>query len=111
MWPMYIIGVAGPFVIKYANHMLNEDHSRFSFLIATLRFLFEDVKVATTTVTTWAAEWVIGAVYIDHLAIPIGLDKLPQHPSLALLLGCLGELIAPRLVKWIVNLIPIGKGD
>lgn len=121
-WLWYGLGVALPFIIKWANHMLKLDATtplvafgrviqpRWSFVVATLMFLFNDVRVATTTVTTWAAEWVIGAVYVDKLPLPFGpLGALPMHASLSFLLGVIGELIAPLVVKWIIGMLPGGK--
>lgn len=103
LWTFFAFGVLIPFGIKFANHMLKTEPGRFSFTVNTLKFLFDDVKVATTTVTTMVAELVLGAIYIDKLAIPLTgyLAELPKHPILSLLLGLLSETITP----WLLNIL------
>src|SRR5690349_14299199 len=84
-WFAWCLGMAVPFLIKYANYMLQETGviqakvpltnivvtgQRWGVPVATLRFLFGDPKVATTTFISFTLELVFGAWYIDGLPLP-----------------------------------------
>lgn len=103
-WFAWGFGMAIPFVIKFANHMLNTEPGRYSFTINTLRFMFADVKVATTTFISLTLELVIGAWYIDSLPVPyMPTIEMPQHWVVALFLASILEVIAPMIVRAIVE--------
>lgn len=118
-WFAWGIGMAVPFLIKYANYMLQETgvivakvpmtsivikDQRWGVPVATARFLFGDPKVATTTFISFTLELVFGAWYIDGLPLPYMADMvLPQHWVVALFLAAMMEVIAPIIVRGIVS--------
>lgn len=103
-WLVWLFGMAVPFVIKFANFMLNTEPGRYSFAVNTLRFMFGDVKVATTTFISITFELLVGAWYIDSLPVPyMPTVELPQHWVMALFMAAILELIAPIVVKGIVD--------
>lgn len=103
-WLAWGIGMAVPFVIKLMNHMLNTVPGQYSFTINLLRFMFLDVKVATTTFISFTLELVFGAWYIDGLPLPYMADfVLPSHWVMALFLAAILEVIAPILVRGLVS--------
>lgn len=121
-WIWYFAGIMAPFIIKYANYMLKQTETmpvppslqgkvivteqRWSFMIATLRFLFGDVQASIKTLTNFAAEWVIGAVFLDKLPVPFAVDvfEMPQHIGLAFFMGLIAEsLIVPPFMNLIVS--------
>lgn len=103
-WLAWLFGMAVPFLIKFANFMLNTEPGRYSFTINTLRFMFADAKVATTTFISMTFELLVGAWYIDSLPVPyMPTIELPQHWVMALFLASMLELIAPMVVKGIVE--------
>ena len=76
-WFAWCLGMAVPFLIKYANYMLQETGviqakvpltnivvtgQRWGVPVATLRFLFGDPKVATTTFISFTLELVFASI-------------------------------------------------
>jgi len=104
-WILYIVGIALPFIIKYGNHMLQENPQRFGLLVSTVRFLFADVPTSMKTITNLAAEWVIGAIYMGELALPFAdLSGLPKHVALSFFLGFTAEtLIVPPFISFMMR--------
>ena len=102
-WTAWLFGMAVPFVIKFANFMLLSDPGRYSFAVNTLRFMFADAKVATTTFISMTFELLVGAWYIDSLPVPyMPTIELPQHWVMALFLAAILEVIAPIVIKGLV---------
>ena len=101
-WIPWLFGMSVPFGIKFANHMLSTEPGRYSFTINTLRFMFADTKVATTTFIATTLELVVGAWYIDGLPLPYMPEVMPQHWVLALFIAAMMEMIAPIIVRGIV---------
>lgn len=127
-WIWYFAGIMAPFIIKYANYMLKQSETvpmpaslegkvmvteqRWSFTIATLRFLFGDTALAIKTLTNFGAEWVIGAVVLDRLPVPFAADvlEMPQHIGLAFFMGLIAEsLIVPPFMNLVVGWLTRSK--
>lgn len=76
---------------------------------ALLWFFFEGRagKASATSVTTWTmigAYLVLGAWYSGELALHDEPQTwLPVHWTVAFLLGTVSELVAPPIVKWVVQ--------
>jgi hypothetical protein len=121
LWLTWIFGWMIPFVIKYANYMLQESGiivsmvkrqmvvmgPRFSFSVATLRFLFGDTKTATTTFLSFSLQLVFGAWYIDDLPLPYIESILPKHPkhwALGMFMSSMLEIIGPLIIRELVSL-------
>lgn len=118
-WIPWLIGWAVPFLIKYANYMLQESGvivakipltnlvvkgRQWGLPVATLRFLFGDTKTATTTFIAFTLQLVIGAWYIDDLPLPyIGKVVIEKHWVLALFMSSMLELIGPFIIRGIVS--------
>ena len=69
-------------------------------------FELETFESKTSWLITVAVVWVIGAVYIDRLHFEWisngALSVLPEHVSVAFLLGLIAEMVAPAIGKQII---------
>lgn len=104
-WLWYFVGVALPYFIKLGNYLLRKtaDHTVSLWRIIA-EYMVGDVQVATTSVMTLGAEWVLGAIYVDKLPMPfMEVLDLPLHVASCFFLGAIAELIAPLIIRRVVG--------
>jgi len=76
----------------------------YSTRAALCEYFFSDKVAGQTTVITFAVVWVLGAVYVGQVSgLLTEVAGLPQHQSVAFLLGTLAEMLAPKVTARIVR--------
>lgn len=107
MWGAYILAVVLTVLVKMLQFMHSENAVNVTFKASFANYFIGGKATSLSTITILGFEWLLGAVYIDHLPIVFGdtLGNLPTHPALAFLLGSLGEAFAPMGIKWLSNKI------
>ena len=101
LWISYIAGAVIALAYKIGQHFYNKKGSIWGFF-------FNSTQNSITTVTTFGVAWFMGAMYLG-LAGDWGFPELPQHPSLAFVLGSLAEVIAPKVVNQIQERITFSR--
>jgi hypothetical protein len=108
-WTAYILGALLVLLIKWGKFVYYaalKDNKHIHD--ATLEWFFEKTfDNITSWITTIAAVWVVGSIYIDRAISVTGLSDMPVVNSFAFLLGSLMEMTAPAIVKWTLSKLPI----
>jgi len=107
-WIMYLLGALLALAWKWQRYCYEAKGRSIPFWQASREwFELETFESKTSWLITVAVVWVIGAVYIDRLDFEwiATLAILPEHVSVAFLLGIVAEMIAPAIGKRIINKI------
>jgi len=103
LWTVYLVAVLLTMLLKMLKFMHDEVPQHVTFKMSVSNYFFGGVATQLSTISIFGVEWLIGAVYIDHLPFVFGdyLSKMPTHPAIAFTLGSLGEVFAPIGINWL----------
>lgn len=96
MWLAYLFGACAALAYKLTKARFNGVYTR--------EYFFADSQSSLTTVTMFGVIWMMGAAYISFGG-EFGLPELPRHQSIAFVLGSLGEVIAPIVIKKLLGMV------
>lgn len=101
LWYVYLTTAIITHLIGVAVYMKGKPIGSWPFLKELWYFYFASTESAFVSVGTFSLVWVLGSIYIDKLQVSYFgvIHDLPLHPSLAALLGFIGEFFAPRIIK------------
>jgi len=107
-WIMYLLGAIAALVWKWQKYCYESKGSGISFWKASKEwFELETTESKASWIVTFAVVWVIGAAYVERLNFDMlfngALNAIPQHVSIAFLLGAVAEMTAPAIGEWIVG--------
>jgi hypothetical protein len=102
-WYILLSSAVVTHLIKLAAYMKRQQPG--PLLEELFNYYLGGTEAAITTVGTVGIVWVLGSVYIDKLAVSYlnVVINLPLHPSLAFLLGFMGEFFGPKIIKVIYH--------
>lgn len=110
-WIVYLVGVAAVHATTLIRWMRSQQPDAHRNMWAALGdFYFGSKQAQYTTFTVGGIIWIIGAMIVDHIGVellPI-IGKIPTHPAWCFTFGTLGELAAPKLIRWVLGLLPGG---
>jgi hypothetical protein len=102
-WIPWILGILVPLLLKLGHHLFLSSRAETTFLRSMAEFVFADATASTTTVLTFATELLLGAIYINRLALPFVPEiALPLNWALCFFLAMIAESVAPIVVKAVV---------
>lgn len=109
-WVFYLLGAGLTLAWKLIRYCRDGRARGLGIRACLCEWLFEPTaENAFSWATTVGVVWVIGAMYVGGLLSEVGLVNLPVTNSIAFLIGCLAEVAAPNLVKWLLAKLPGGQ--
>jgi len=108
VWIAYFAG-AGLVLVSKLVRYLGQSKAHGSSVSGSLKEWF--LEPSSNNFASWLATvgvvWVVGYLYINQLADFTGItgkvvDKIPIAAPVAFLFGCVAEIIAPNVFKWIM---------
>lgn len=111
IWIWYGVGAFLTLVWKLALYLYRGRKADRQYGAMLGEWFFEASKEnATSWITTLAVVWAFGFLYIGNHVIQGAefIDKIPDAPPFAFLLGSLMELAAPAAAKWVLGKLPGG---
>jgi hypothetical protein len=116
-WLFYLTGAFITLVWKWQKYVYEAKGKQISVKQASKEWIeFQTFNSQISWGMTIAFVWVIGALYINHLDFDdaYGMDwivKLPDHASVAFLLGVMAEMIIPEIGKRFISKLGLNNGD
>lgn len=109
LWSWYAAGALLTLLWKLARYVYHGRKMGTSYGTLLSEWFFEaSSENAISWITTIGVVWAFGALYIQNLEFQGAeiLNKIPDVPAFAFLLGSLMEFGAPNAAKWILSKMP-----